>query len=77
MAADGHHLEDGVPVTEIHVGDAGASGSVACHTFIARYNHVAVEVGLRFFFLFSSIAKSALKDNTTVLDFPNFYGDVP
>ena len=52
MAADVHHLEDGVLVAEVHVGDAGASGSVACHTLIARYNHVAVEVGLRFLLLF-------------------------
>ncbi len=53
MAADVHHLEDGVLVAEVHVGDAGASGGVACHTLIARHNHVAVEVGLRFLLLFS------------------------
>ncbi len=52
VAADMHHLEDGVPVAEIHIGDAGASGGVACHTLIARHNHVAVEVGLRFLLLF-------------------------
>ena len=53
MTADVHHLEDGVPVAEVHIRDAGASGGVACHTLIARHNHVAVEVGLRFLLLFS------------------------
>ena len=53
MAADVHHLEDGVPVAEVHIRDAGASGGVARHTFIARHNHIAVEVGLRLLLLFS------------------------
>ena len=53
MAADVHHLEDGVPVAEVHVRDTGASGGVARHTLVARHNHIAVEVGLRFLLLFS------------------------
>ena len=47
-----HHLEDGVSMAKIHVGDASASGSVARHTFIAWHNHIAVKVGLRFLLLF-------------------------
>ena len=47
MAADVHHLEDGVFVAQVHVGDAGASGGVARHTFVAWYDDIAVEVGFR------------------------------
>ena len=53
VAADVHHLEDGVLVAQIHIGDAGASGGVACHAVIAWHDHIAVKVGLRFFLLFS------------------------
>ena len=53
VAADVHHLEDGVPVAEVHIRDAGASGGVACNTLIARHNHVAVKVCLRLLPLFS------------------------
>lgn len=45
VAADVHHLEDGVPVTEVHIRDAGASGGVARHAVIAWHNHIAVKVG--------------------------------
>ena len=53
MAADVHHLENGVLVTQIHIRYAGASGCVACHAVIARHDHIAVKVGLRFFLLLS------------------------
>lgn len=46
MVADVHHLEDGVSMAEIHIGDAGASGGVACLAVIAEHDHIAVEVGL-------------------------------
>lgn len=36
VTADVHHLDDVVFVTEIHVGDSGASGRVARHAFEAR-----------------------------------------
>ncbi len=51
VAADVHHLEDGVLVAQIHICDAGASGGVARHTFVARHDDIAVEVGFRLFLL--------------------------
>lgn len=50
VSADVHHLEDGVLVAQIHIGDAGASGGVACHVVIARHANIAVKVGLGSFF---------------------------
>jgi hypothetical protein len=47
VAADMHHLEEGVLVAQVHVRDDGASGSVARHTFVARNDDIAFEVGLR------------------------------
>ena len=47
VPADVHHLEDGVLVAEVHVRYAGASGSVTRHTFVARHDDIAVEVGFR------------------------------
>lgn len=42
VAADLHHLEDGVLVAQIHIVDAGASGVVTCHAGIARRYNIAV-----------------------------------
>lgn len=53
VAADMHHLKNGVLMAEIHIRDVGASGGVACHTLVARHNYIAVEVGLWLFLLFS------------------------
>lgn len=53
MSADVHHLKDGVLVAQIHIGDAGASGGVACHAVIAWHDHIAVKVSLWFFLLLS------------------------
>lgn len=53
VAADVHHLENGVLVAEIHICDASASGGVACNAVIAWYDHIAVKVGLRLLLLFS------------------------
>ncbi len=52
VAADVHHLDDVVFVAQIHVGDSGASGGVARHTFEARHDDVAVQGGFRFFAFF-------------------------
>lgn len=54
MPAGVHHTGNGALVTEIYVGDAGASGCVVCRTVIAWHDHIAVKVALRLFlFLFS------------------------
>ena len=53
VTADVHHLDDVVFVAQVHVGDSGASGGVARHTFEARQEYVAVQVDFRllaFFF---------------------------
>lgn len=47
MSTDVHYLEDGVLVAEVYVRDAGTSGGVACHTFVAWHDGIAVKVGLR------------------------------
>ena len=55
MAADVHHLEDGVLVAEIHICNASASGGVTCHAVIAWHDYIAVKVDLRLLlFLFST-----------------------
>ena len=38
--------EDGVLVAQVHIRDAGASGGVARHTLITKYDDIAVEVYL-------------------------------
>ena len=53
MAADVHHLEDGVLVAQIHIGDTGASGGVTCHAVITWHDHITIKVGLRLLLLFS------------------------
>lgn len=53
VAADVHHLEDGVLVAEIHICNASTSDCMAGHTVIAWHDHVAVKVGLRLFLLLS------------------------
>lgn len=45
VAADVHYLEEGVLVAEVHIRDAGASGCVVCHTFVAWHDDIDVEVG--------------------------------
>ena len=52
VAADVHHLKDGVSVAQIHIGDTGASGYVTCYTLLAWHNHITVKVGFRLFLLF-------------------------
>ena len=47
VAADVHHLEDGVLVAQVHIRDAGASGGVARHALITWHDDIAVEVGFR------------------------------
>lgn len=51
MAADVHHLEDGVSVAQVYIRDTGVSGGVACHAVIAWHDHIAIEVGLRLLLL--------------------------
>lgn len=46
VAADVHHLEDGVLVAEIHISNAGAPGSETCHAVIAWHDHIAVNPSL-------------------------------
>ena len=48
-----HHLENGILVAQIHIRDAGASGGVTCHAFIAWHDNITVKVCLRLFLLFS------------------------
>lgn len=55
MAADVHHLEDGVLVAEIHICNASTSGCMAGHAVIAWHDYIAVKVDLRLLlFLFST-----------------------
>lgn len=44
VSADVHHLKNGVLVAEVHIRDAGASGSVARHTFIAWHDDIASNI---------------------------------
>ena len=44
MAADVHHLDDGVFVGEVHIGYAAASGGVSGHAVIAWHYYVALVV---------------------------------
>ena len=36
VAADVHHLENGILVAQVHIRDSDASGGVTRHTFVAR-----------------------------------------
>ena len=42
MAADVHHLEDGVLVAEIHICNASTSGYMAGHAVIAWHDYIDV-----------------------------------
>ena len=46
MAADVHHLDDGVFVGEIHVGDSATAGGVSGHAIISWHNNLALVVAL-------------------------------
>ena len=39
MAADVHHLEDGVVVDQVHISDGRASGCVAYYSVIERNDY--------------------------------------